>query len=119
MYVDFWASWCAPCKKSFPWMQEMQSKYQPMGLQIIAVNLDENPADAAYFLKQFDVNFKIINDPSGQLAQQYSIQGMPSALLFNANGKLVSKHVGFNTRKKVKYEANIRELLTATARAAQ
>ena len=119
VYVDFWASWCAPCKKSFPWMQEIQNRYQSMGLQILAVNVDENPADAAHFLKQFDVNFKIINDPTGKLAQQYAIQGMPTALLFNADGKLVSKHVGFNNRKKVKYEANIRELLTATARATQ
>ncbi len=113
VYLDFWASWCIPCKKSFPWMQEMQAKYEHMGLQIIAVNVDENQAAADKFLRQFKVDFEIIRDPEGILAEAYSIKGMPSSLLFDANGKLVSRGVGFNNKKKIKYEAELRRLLTA------
>ena len=114
VYLDFWAAWCVPCKKSFPWMIEMQDKYQHMGLQIIAVNVNEDQAATENFLSQFEVNFEIIRDPDAVLAERYSIKGMPTSLLFDTNGKLVSKHTGFNAKKKIKYEAALRHTLTAT-----
>lgn len=114
VYLDFWAAWCFPCKKSFPWMIEMQDKYQNLGLQIVAVNVDENQAAADDFLSQFEVNFEIIRDPEATLAETYSIEGMPTSLLFDTNGKLVSKHTGFNAKKKTRYEAELKRLLTAT-----
>ena len=107
IYVDFWASWCIPCKRSFPWMESMHEKYHDKGLQIIAVNLDENPADADRFLQKFPVSFTIIRDPEGKLAQRFDIQGMPTALLFDASGKLVDRHIGFRGNEKANYEAAI------------
>ncbi|HHJ19620.1 MAG TPA: TlpA family protein disulfide reductase [Gammaproteobacteria bacterium] len=114
VYLDFWASWCVPCKKSFPWMQKMQRKYRDQGLQIVAVNLDEVPADADQFLSQFpSINFEIVRDPEGRLASQYSLVGMPTALLFDASGKQVGRHVGFKKQKTGEYEDNIKALLTS------
>ncbi len=92
----------------------MQDKYQNLGLQIVAVNVDENQAAADDFLSQFEVNFEIIRDPEATLAETYSIEGMPTSLLFDTNGKLVSKHTGFNAKKKTRYEAELKRLLTAT-----
>ncbi len=117
VYVDFWASWCIPCKKSFPWMEAMQEKYKDKGLRIIAVNLDEDPAEADRFLQKYPVSFKIIRDPQGKLAQEYDIKGMPTALLFDASGKLISRHIGFRNDEKASYEAAIVKTLPATSSA--
>ncbi|HFD86293.1 MAG TPA: TlpA family protein disulfide reductase [Gammaproteobacteria bacterium] len=115
VYLDFWASWCVPCKKSFPWMQEMQAKYGDRGLQIVAVNLDENPKDADRFLARFpDINFTIVRDPKGKYAESYQVSGMPTALLFDAEGNEAGRHVGFRSAKKITYEATIRALLPRT-----
>ncbi len=113
VYVDFWASWCVPCKKSFPWMEQMHQKYADKGLKIIAVNLDENPADADRFLQKYPVSFEIVRDPEGQLAEHYRIQGMPTALLFDPDGKLVKRHIGFRDSEKAAHETAISALLPA------
>ncbi len=114
VYLDFWASWCVPCKKSFPWMAQMQEKYRDRGLRIIAVNLDENSADADAFLQKFPVSFTVIRDPEGKLAEKYQVEGMPTALLFDAGGKLVGRHIGFRNGEKTAYEEAIVKLLPPT-----
>ncbi len=111
VYVDFWASWCLPCRKSFPWMQEMQAKYQDKGLQIVAVNLDEVASDADSFLAKFNVNFEIVFDPKASLAEHYEVKGMPTSILFSTDGNLLSRHIGFKAGKASEYEAAIVELL--------
>jgi thiol-disulfide isomerase/thioredoxin len=114
VYVDFWASWCLPCKKSFPWMNEMHQKYKDQGLTIIAVNVDEDSADADKFLADTPAEFMIIRDPDGKLAKQYKLVGMPTSLLFDTQGKLVSRHVGFKKSKIESYEAEFKKLLPST-----
>ena len=115
VYLDFWASWCIPCKKSFPWMNEMHRKYKDQGLKIIAVNVDENPADADKFLADTPAEFTILRDPDGALAEHYKLIGMPTSLLFDTEGKLVSRHAGFKKSKTKSYEAELKQLLPATA----
>ncbi len=119
VYLDFWASWCQPCKKSFPWMQEMHSKYAEQGLHIIAVNLDEDAADADRFLKQYPVDFEIIRDPDATLVEQFALKGMPTAFLFDTGGKLVSRHIGFSKKKQAKYEAEIIKLVAGVNQSAK
>ena len=111
VYVDFWASWCIPCKKSFPWMNEMHKKYKDQGLKIIAVNVDEESTDADKFLAGTPAEFEILRDPEGILAKQYKLVGMPTSLLFDTQGKLVSRHVGFKKSKIESYEAEFKKLL--------
>ena len=111
VYVDFWASWCLPCKKSFPWMEQMQRKYGRRGLQIIAVNLDEEQADADRFLRSYPASFTIVRDPEGVLAERYGIEGMPTALLFAPDGRQAGRHIGFRDSRKAEYEAAIVDLL--------
>jgi cytochrome c biogenesis protein CcmG/thiol:disulfide interchange protein DsbE len=66
--VDFWASWCGPCKQSFPWMQTMKDTYDRQGLTVIAINLDLDRADADKFLGQFHPTFEVRFDLKGTLA---------------------------------------------------
>jgi cytochrome c biogenesis protein CcmG/thiol:disulfide interchange protein DsbE len=107
VYIDFWASWCGPCKKSFPWMNAMQSKYGPQGFKIIAINLDANSEDGKRFLSTVPANFAIAFDAKGVLPRQYQIKGMPSSLLIGRDGKILSQHTGFNDASVAKLEAEI------------
>ncbi len=111
VYLDFWASWCAPCRQSFPWMNSMQSKYGGQGLKIIAVNLDAKADDSRRFLAAVPASFAIAFDPQGLLARRFEVQGMPSSVLIGRDGKVVLQHVGFNEASRDKLEASIRATL--------
>ncbi|OUS32843.1 thioredoxin [Thalassotalea sp. 42_200_T64] len=111
IYLDFWASWCVPCRKSFPWMNEMQVKYAEQGLKIITVNVDVEKFLADEFLQENPANFTVIYDPNGAIAKEFKLKGMPSSYLLDKAGKPVSAHVGFFNNKKAEYEAEIAKLL--------
>lgn len=111
VYLDFWASWCGPCVKSFPWMQSMHEKYASQGLKIVAVTVDESAADVEAFLKKYPVDFEIVHDPEGKLAAEYGLVGMPSSFIFDQQGRQLSRHVSFNNGKAVQYETEITKAL--------
>ena len=111
VYLDFWASWCVPCRKSFPWMNQLRQTYTTEQLIVIAVNLDKKRALAEKFLKENPANFEIIYDPKGQLAKHYAIKGMPSSVIFDKTGKPVIAHTGFFTKKINQYEQEIRNIV--------
>ncbi len=111
VYLDFWASWCGPCKQSFPWMNEMQSKYKAQGLRVLAVNLDQKPADAQAFLKETPAAFDVAFDNSGKTPKAYAIQGMPTSLLIGADGRVISMHSGFKPEQRAELESQIRRAL--------
>jgi cytochrome c biogenesis protein CcmG, thiol:disulfide interchange protein DsbE len=108
--LDFWASWCAPCRRSFPWLNEIQAKYRDR-LVVIGVNVDRNRADAAQFLREVPATFSVIYDPDGELATRYDVPGMPSSFIFDAQGNLVAKHIGFRSSEIEEREHELRRLL--------
>ena len=109
--LDFWASWCSPCRRSFPWFIAMQSKYQQQGLKVIAVNIDVERSDADAFLAEFAVNFNIIYDPDAVIGRQYQLKGMPSSFLIDKEGVVRFQHTGFIAEKLDLYESHIKELI--------
>jgi thiol-disulfide isomerase/thioredoxin len=113
VYVDFWASWCGPCRQSFPWMNEMQAKYGARGFQIIGINVDANSADARTFLNATPAKFTIAFDPKGATPRQYGIKGMPSSVLIGADGKVLAEHSGFREADRAELEAKIQSALGA------
>ncbi|WP_169307062.1 TlpA disulfide reductase family protein [Ferrimonas sediminicola] len=94
VYLDFWASWCGPCRRSFPFMNQLVADYGPRGVTVVAVNLDVDREDAAKFLRQFPANFPIVYDPEFALADAYGVGGMPSSYLIK-DGEIVQTHIGF------------------------
>ena len=112
-YVDFWASWCGPCRKSFPWMNQMHHKYAAEGLEIVAVNLDQDGADAGAFLEQIPAEFGIAFDATGASAALYGVKGMPTSLLVSSDGKVLEVHTGFNEKDVEGLEQMIRSHLEA------
>ena len=111
VYLDFWASWCKPCKKSFPWMSEIKKKYVDQGLEVVAINLDTDRQLADLFLSQFDINFIVAFDSKGVSAEDYKIRGMPSSYLIGRDGNLYASHIGFREKDNAKFEKAIQQLL--------
>ena len=111
VYLDFWASWCKPCKKSFPWMSEIKKKYVDQGLEVVAINLDTDRKLADLFLSQFDINFIVAFDGKGVSAEDYKIRGMPSSYLIGRDGNLYASHIGFREKDNAKFEKAIQQLL--------
>lgn len=114
VYVDFWASWCAPCAQSFPWLNDMQAKYGSK-LVVLGVNVDTSEADAQRFLSRHPARFEILRDPQGKLAEHYKIQGMPSAVILDEQGRVLHQHSGFRSNEAGEYEAFIRKALSDSA----
>jgi len=110
--VDFWASWCVPCRRSIPWLNKMQEKYRDQGLVIIGVNEDASEADFVDFLKKFPAHFKTIRDAEGSLARKFDVVAMPSSYILDRDGNVVARHLGFKVRSMDDYEATIRDVLT-------
>lgn len=111
VYVDFWASWCAPCKQSFPWMNEMQAKYGDRGFQIVAVNVDTKREDADKFLAEVPAKFTIGYDAKGDSPKRFQIKGMPSSVLVGPDGKVIKVHAGFRPdERKAQEEAIVAAL---------
>ncbi|MFO1488513.1 MAG: redoxin family protein [Verrucomicrobiota bacterium] len=114
--VDFWASWCGPCKESFPAMDELQKKYADKGLVIIAVNVDEEVSAMKDFLKDHPATFTIVHDATKKLVGTVNIASMPSSLVIGRDGKVVSVHKGFHGKETLaQYQKEFDELLGATA----
>jgi cytochrome c biogenesis protein CcmG/thiol:disulfide interchange protein DsbE len=111
VWVDFWASWCVPCRRSFPWLNAMQAKHGPQGLQIIAVNLDKDRALADRFLAEVPAQFALRFDPAAALAKEFGVQAMPSSFLIDADGTVLATHSGFKTADVAAYERAIEAAL--------
>ncbi len=109
--VDFWASWCKPCRESIPWLNRMHREYGDRGLVVIGVNVDANRADAERFLRDVPIDFQVVYDAGGELATRFEVPAMPSTFVYDRSGKLVQTHVGFRTTKRDAREAELMKLL--------
>jgi len=111
VYLDFWASWCPPCRQSFPWMNEMEARYAHRGLAVVAINLDKDRALAEKFLKEVPAQFTVAFDPEGRVADSYHVPGMPSSFIIDRNGKIQKVHIGFQEKDTSDLEASLRSAL--------
>ena len=109
--IDFWASWCGPCRQSFPWMNDMHTKYHDDGLVIVAINVDNDLAAANRFLTDYPARFQVRFDADKSLAREYEVVAMPSSLLIGRGGQVVEQHLGFKVLKQDEYEAAIQAAL--------
>lgn len=95
VYLDFWASWCGPCRQSLPAMNGLQSDLFRKGFTVLAVNLDEEAAAAKNFLQQFPVNYPVLADAAGKTPESFGLQGMPTSYLIDKTGKVALVHQGY------------------------
>ena len=112
--VDFWASWCSPCKASFPVLNELQQQYADKGVVIIGVNVDEKRAEMDGFLKQHAATFTVVRDAEKKLVSQANISTMPTSFVLDVTGKVHAIHNGFHgDSTKKQYITELDELLKA------
>ena len=111
VYVDFWASWCGPCRRSFPWMDALQARYGGDGLAIVGINVDERREDAERFLRDTPASFTIVFDAEGKTPAAYGVKGMPSAYVIDRQGRIIDVEEGFHDEGRDQVEARIRASL--------
>ena len=112
VYVDFWASWCKPCRKSFPFMNSLNARYGKKGLKVIAINLDTDKAAAKKFLKKNPAKFTIAYDPGNKVSEAYGLRVMPTSFLIDRKGNIVNVHKGFKKKHTKKLEQKIVQALS-------
>lgn len=111
VYVDFWASWCAPCLQSLPLYNEMYHKYKDQGLEVVAITVDNPIEDGLDFLEDTPLDFLIPVDPEGDAAELFGVIGMPSSYLIAPDGEVKLVHMGFRSGDMEMIEAAIIEHL--------
>lgn len=111
VYVDFWASWCGPCKQSFPFMQGLAARHPDGDLVVLTVNVDRQRPQADAFLRQVRSTLPVVYDQQGDLAKTWKVADMPTSLVFGRDGKIRFRHQGFFPGKTGEYEAHITQLL--------
>lgn len=111
IYVDFWASWCGPCAKSFSFLNELHTRYKDQGLQIVAVNLDENIDDANAFLAQYPAGFPVMTDTTKQCAKDFDVKAMPSSYIVDRKGVVHHIHLGFKPGEAEDLQKMVEKLL--------
>ena len=111
VYVDFWASWCGPCRRSFPWMNALHARYANQGLTIVGINVDKRRADAERFLRDVPATFAVVYDPQGVAPAAFDVKGMPTSYVVDRNGVVAAVEEGFHDDRRDAIEARIRALL--------
>ena len=108
VYLDFWASWCGPCRQTFPWMNDMQARYSGKGLRVVGINVDQKTDDAKAFLKDNPAGFDVAFDQAGKTPRAYAIKGMPTSMLIGPDGKVLMVHNGFKNEHRNELERQIK-----------
>ena len=111
--VDFWASWCGPCKKAMPVLKELHETYKDKAVVIIGVSLDESKADMNNYLAKNPMPFAMVRDPKGKLAEKLKIDGIPASFVIGLDGKVTSAHTGYTDTLKKDYMKEIESALSA------
>ena len=111
VYVDFWASWCVPCKRSFPWMNALHDRHRGQGFAIVAINVDKRRPDAERFLRDVPATFPVVFDAAGATPAAFDVKGMPSSYLIDREGRIAAVEEGFHDERATVIEQRIRALL--------
>lgn len=111
IYLDFWASWCRPCAKSFPFMIEMAQDLETKGLKVIGVNMDEDISEAQSFIDKFPVNFVNATAADHNCAKRFDVKAMPSSYLIDREGIIEQVHLGFRPGQAKELRAQVEKLL--------
>jgi thiol-disulfide isomerase/thioredoxin len=111
VYLDFWASWCGPCRLSLPALDGLYQELQDQGLHVVAVSVDVVAEDSLDFLARYPVTYPVAIDTTGDTARSFAVNGMPSGYLIDRSGTVQSVHVGFKRGDEKSLRHEILELL--------
>jgi len=109
--INFWATWCGPCRQEMPLLGQLQSKYEPLGFTLLGVNVEPDSAGAVSWLKGMNVDFPILFDRKNAVAESFGVEGMPSSVFIDRAGNVRYVHRGYKPGDESKYADMIRSLV--------
>ena len=109
--INFWASWCGPCREEMPLLNDLHKKYEPLGFAVFGVNVEEDVKGAMGFLQNFPVDFPVLLDSSNQVSKQYKVIAMPTTVLVDRDGKVRYLHQGYKSGDEIKYQQMVKKLV--------
>lgn len=111
VYLEFWASWCSSCARSFRFLNKLTEELSGQGVVVVAVNLDEDPGEAQVFLARYPAHFTVLLDPHGDCARAFEVAGMPAAYLIDRRGEVRYRHLGFRSGEAEELKRKVQALL--------
>jgi thiol-disulfide isomerase/thioredoxin len=110
--VNFWATWCVPCRQEMPHLEALYQRYNSLGFELLAVNVEKNNADGARkWLEETPVTFTVLTDPNNEITKLYKVQTMPSTVLVARDGTMRFIHHGYKPGYENDYQTQVRALL--------
>jgi len=109
--INFWASWCGPCREELPYLEELQQEYADLGFTILAVNVDQDPSKADILLNDIPVSFPVLFDVNDDVSKLYDVQAMPTTVIVDRDGNQRLLHKGYKSGDEVKYKQAVKALL--------
>ncbi|VAW96689.1 hypothetical protein MNBD_GAMMA22-1041 [hydrothermal vent metagenome] len=109
--INFWATWCAPCREELPLLNDLYKKYQSKGFVLLGVNIDDKRQLANKMVKELKIKFPILFDSKQTTSELYDLQAMPSTFILDKNGVIRFSHYGFKSGYEKKYAKNVESLL--------
>jgi peroxiredoxin len=109
--INFWATWCGPCRQEMPLLDELYDRYERVGFRLLGVNIDDNREQAMQMAKELDVSFPVLFDSGKAVSRQYEVEAMPVTVLVDRSGSVRYVHHGYKPGYEQHYLTQIRELL--------
>ena len=109
--LNFWASWCGPCRQEMPLLEKIHKKYKRLGFTLLGVNVEENSRDAKNYLKDVKVTFPILFDTTQKTSKLFDVSAMPTTILIDRNGNKRYLHKGYKPGYENDYKKEIKKLL--------
>src|SRR5262245_11370008 len=109
--LNFWASWCGPCRQEMPLLDQMHKRYSALGFTLVGVNVEANTADAERWLKDTPVSFPVLFDRESKVSKMYDVNAMPSTVFIDRKGNIRYRHRGYKPGDEGEYLNQIRALL--------
>lgn len=111
LLINFWASWCSPCREEMPLLEEIHQKYKDLGFSVLAINVDENTELADKFLSTINVTFPVLYDNSAKVSQLYDVDAMPTTVIVDRDGNMRYFHKSFKAGYEERYEQEVKTLV--------
>jgi peroxiredoxin len=109
--INFWATWCGPCRKEMPHLEALHQRYSSLGFTLLGVNVEDNPKGAEKYLEETPVSFEILFDPANKVTALYDVVAMPSTVMVDRNGNMRYIHHGYLPGYENEYQTQVRALL--------
>ena len=109
--LNFWASWCGPCRQEMPLLEKLHKRYSTLGFTVLGVNVEEDPRKAKTLLKDISVSFPILFDTSNKVSKQYKVSAMPSTVMIDRDGNMRYLHKGYKPGDEAQYKKWVKQLI--------